>query len=500
MKTQGYILNKKDNSTQIVLQACIPFIVLKESAQFGYRVNPMEDPYSSSFIFGDANNQYQRRVDNKRVNEIKAFIRSSILKEKDSDVVSVLFPTAMLLAFDYDDEINVNHEGMTFEFELPDVVYIVDGQHRLWSMIQLYNDVKGGVDEESLFIKHYLERFKFNCTLLMNFDMWEQAQVFASVNFKQKAVNKSLYYDIYGMEYHEEEKDREKSAMYVAHQIIKELNSNRESALYCFVKMLGTGRGYVSQSCLADAMIPSILSDQGIWYIDFESGFEGERSYNHMIVEVMSFFNAVAETFHTMWPRDGEKPQSILCKTTGIQVLVRLMGYLHKINRRLVNKMIDRKTPNIYINEDYKRLITEYLSLFVERQVELFGLANAGGKFSGTGGKGLVKHLYEELVRIVDNYNYGRYEAWLDANLDEDDYDDVYCLYQAVYNIDSYGMYSAKMKGESIVVKADMDDVHLVLRDETDRQKFLDYLDDTYGEDIGVEALYSFNRAMEKDD
>ena len=100
----------------------------------------------------------------------------------------------------------------------------------------------------------------------------------------------------------------------------------------------------------------------------------------------------------------------------------------------------------------------------------------------------------------MDNYNYGRYEEWLDANLDEDDYEDVYCLYQAVYNIDSYGMYSAKMKGDSIVINADMGEEPLVLRDETDRQKFLDYLDDTYGEDIGVEALYSFNRAMEKDD
>ena len=58
MKTKGYILNRKENSSQIVLQACVPFISLKENAQFGYRVSPMEDPYSASF-FGDANNQYQ---------------------------------------------------------------------------------------------------------------------------------------------------------------------------------------------------------------------------------------------------------------------------------------------------------------------------------------------------------------------------------------------------------------------------------------------------------
>ena len=499
MKTRGYILNRKENSTQIVLQACVPFISLKDSAQFGYRVNPMEDPYSASF-FGDANNQYQRRVDNKRVNEIKNFIKNSILKEKGSDIVSVLFPTAMLLAFDYDDEIQVDEVTQTFEFELPEVVYIVDGQHRLWSMIQLYHDVVNRSDEDSLFVKQYLEKFKFNCTMLMNFDMWEQAQVFASVNFKQKAVNKSLYYDIYGMEYHEEEKDREKSAMYVAHQIIKELNNNKTSALHGFIKMLGTGRGYVSQSCLADAMIPSILSDQGIWYIDFESNIEGEPAYNYMIVEAMSFFNAVAETFPKMWPQRGEKSLSILCKTTGIQVLVKLMGYLHKINRRSVNKMIDRKSADIYINEEYQTLVKEYLNLFVPNQIELFGLADNGGKYSGTGGKGLVKRLYGKLVEMVDAYEFGKFSDWLDGNLQEDDYEDVYCLYQAVYNIDTYGLYSAKQDGDNIIVKADMGEGHLILRGSAERQKFLDYLDDTYGEDIGVEALYSFNRAMEKDD
>lgn len=497
---KGFVLNRKDNSAQIVLQASIPFISLKGRAQFGYRVNPMDDPYSSSSIFGDANNQYQRRVDNRRVNEIKTFIKNSILKEKDNDVVSVLFPTAMLLAFDYDDEVSIDDKDMIFEFDLPDIVYIVDGQHRLWSMIQLYDEVKGLTDENSLFVKNYLEKFKFNCTLLMNFDMWEQAQVFANVNFKQKAVNKSLYYDIYGMEYHEDEKDREKSAMYVAHQIIQELNDNSKSALQGFIKMLGTGRGYVSQSCLADAMIPSILLDQGIWYIDFEA-LDGEMPvYNFMIVEAMSFFNAVAETFPDMWPKNGEKSPSILCKTTGIQVLVRLMGYLHKINRRSIHQMIDRKSPDIYINIEYQSLMKEYLGLFVARKVELFGLGNDGGKFSGTGGKGLVKRLYEELVRIVDTKQFGRFKDWVENYVDADDYEDVYCLYQAVYNVDRYGMYSAQSDGDNVIVSSDMGEEGLVLRGSAEQQEFLDYLDDTYGEDIGIESLYSFNKAMEKND
>lgn len=499
MKYTGYILNKKKDSTQIVLQACIPFTSLKNSAQFGYRVDPMADPYSSS-LFENANNQYQRRVDGSRVKDIKEFIRKSILKERNSSIVSVLFPTAMLLAFDYDDEIIINENNMTFEFEFPEVVYIVDGQHRLWSMIKLYEDVQDLNDEESLFIKEYLENFKFNCTLLMNFDMWEQAQVFASVNFKQKAVSKSLYYDIYGMEYHEEEKDREKSAMFVAHQIIKELNSNNKSALYGYVKMLGTGRGYVSQSCLADAIIPSIQSSQGIWYVNPESFSSDIASYSYMIVEAMSFFNSVAETLSDMWPKQGEKQQSILCKTTGIQVLVKLMGYLHKINRKYINQVIDRNRPDIYISVEYQSLVKEYLNLFADRQVELFAMANIGGKFSGTGGKGLVKRLYEELVKVVDAYSFGKFSNWLNANLQDEELEDIYCLYLSVYHLDSYGMFSGRKDGTNIIVKSDACEDYLIIRDDAERQKFLDYLDDKYGEEIGVEALYSFKRAMEKDD
>ena len=499
MKCLGNILNRRASSAQMVLQSCIPFVALKDSAQFGYRVNPMTDPYSPTF-FGEANAQYQRRVDNNRVNEIKQFIRKSILEERGGDVVSVLFPTAMLIAFDYDDEINVQSESLSFEFELPEVVYIVDGQHRLWSMIQLYKEVNGQTDEEALFIKAYLERYKFNCTLLMNFDMWEQAQVFASVNFKQKPVNKSLYYDIYGMEYHEGTQDREKSAMYVAHQVIKALNNTPGSALCGYIKMLGTGKGYVSQSCFADAMIPSILSEQGVWYVDFESHPGPVPNYNFMIVEAMSFFNAVAEMFPDMWPKRGEKASSILCKTTGIQVLVKLMGHIHKINKREVDRMIDRNNQSIMINGDYQSLVREYLGLFVPKQVELFGTADVGGKFSGTGGRGLVKHLYEELVRIVGENSNGIYTAWLDSNLDPNDIEEVYCLYLAVNNVAEFGVYSARFDGEKIVVKSDMGEGQLVLRNSTEQQRFLDYLDNTYGEDIGVESLYCFNKAIEKDD
>lgn len=495
-KIKSIVLSRNSkNGQQFVLQACVKYIDLIGKAQFGFRISSMENPYSVDMFVG-ANKQYQRRVDTKRVKAIKEFIKKSIFRNRDSNTLSVIFPTALLVAFDYDEDIDII-DGM-FSFELPSPLYIVDGQHRLWSMRELYRDVLHGTDEDSRYVKEYLDNYLFNCTLLMNFDMWEQAQVFANVNFNQKAVSKSLYYDIYGMEYYDDENNRQKSAMYIAHKIIEELNNNTESSMRGFLKMLGTGKGYVSQSCLADAIIPSISSPKGEWYIDFNKQ-KGIPPYAHITTETLSFFNAVAETFSDLWPSKGETVNSILCKTTGIQALVRLMGYLHRLRKNDIEEMMPVSDGKVYVCEKYKQLVKEYLQLFVKDRVKLFGKKENGGQYSGTGGRGLAGQLYNELVNVIKRHEF-TFEDWLKENLDDSDFDDVYDLYLAVQNLDMYGMYEAWRDGDKIIVKSDSGDAKLTLRNERERQKLLDYLDDTYGEDIGVESLYDFRRAIEKDD
>lgn len=497
----SYILRKNEsNNQQMILQACIKFSDLKDRVQYGYRVNPSENPYATT-IFGDPNKHYQRRIDPSRVSKIKDYIKNSILKSRDNGCIAVLFPTALLLAFDYDEDLPDAQKDI-FEIKLPYNFYIVDGQHRLRSMQMLYDSVYGREDAESTYIKQYLDNYVFNCTLLMNFDMWEQAQVFADVNFTQKAASKSLYYDIYGMEYYDDINDRTKSAMYIAHQIIDELNSNPTSAMHGFIKMLGYGQGYVSQSCLADAIIPSITSPQGVWYIDFDAYREKEvPPYKHIATEIMTFFKAISETFPALWPKVGMKAPSILCKTTGIQALVKLIGYLHYYNKELVDQMIPRYTEAVIINRDYKEYVKKQLQLFEKYQKELFGLKEDGGLYSGTGGKGLAIRLYNRLVEILEEKETVPFLAWLNTYLDSDDYDDVFCLYEAVVNVDKYGMYDASFDGEKIIVYCDMDRSYpLKLKDRGEQKRFLDYLDSNYGGEIGVEAMYSFKRAMEKDD
>ena len=206
------ILSGDENSQKLMLQACVPFMDLKDNAKFFYRQDPSQNPYNTGNE--DNDNSYQRRIDEKRVKEIKRYIKNAILTDYEQRKVAVIFPTAMLLAVTIDDT-SFSVGGIS-QLTMPQDFYIVDGQHRLYSMISLYQDVTKGFfpTKEDSIVKEYLERYRFNCTIMLNFDIWEQAQVFAEVNFNQKRVSKSLYYDIYGMEYTANASDREKNFIY----------------------------------------------------------------------------------------------------------------------------------------------------------------------------------------------------------------------------------------------------------------------------------------------
>src|SRR5690606_14988011 len=114
---------------------------------------------------------------------------------------------------------------------------IVDGQHRLAAMLKLYEDASSDKirigryslqqkypDLTNNIVQNRLTSFELNCTLLIGFDLWEQGKVFADVNFNQKPVNKSLYYDIFGSY-----PDPDKNDIFLAHMLALHLNNNEDS-------------------------------------------------------------------------------------------------------------------------------------------------------------------------------------------------------------------------------------------------------------------------------
>lgn len=382
-----------------VMQANVPFHNLRKKAQFTYMRDPGEDLYSDNEPL-PKNEAYQRRIKDDRIKDIKKFIRDAILNEYKGEQVSVLFPTAMLLASRIERSFTlfetINLQQIYGEFG---DFYVVDGQHRLKAMEELYDEVTNRLihDENDEVIKEYLDRYFFNCTILLNFDLWEQAQVFADVNFNQAKVNKSLYYSIYGMNYSKNPSDWNRNYIFIAHSLVKFINNFETSPLKGSIKMLGTGKGFISQAFLGEALMPHIRSPRGIWYVDPHILTE-KPNYRFMAVELLSYFAAVKAVLIDYWPKNNIH-QSILCKTTGIGAMIRLMAFLHqtKMPQELKEDLL--KTDKTAVHPQYTEFVMPLLMKLLPEAKDLFSLK---GIYAGTGGKGLEHQLFVALQSQIN--------------------------------------------------------------------------------------------------
>ena len=416
MNSNALVLNGNSDANKFILQANIPFIALNDNrVRFTYMSDPSLDPYAfdsddlEALSRQSSQSFYQRRVNEDRVKEIKKFIYDSILDEYRNRSVSVIFPTALLLAVNSDMKID---PGMPFSVnDLLDggkQFFIVDGQHRLYSMMQLYKDVTNpsllqGLLPENEIVRRYLESYRFNCTILLNFDLWEQAKIFADVNFNQKKVDRSLYYSIYGMNYTNDPEKLRNNYIFIAHQLVKYLNSSANSPLKGMVRMLGNGKGVISQAFLADALIRHIRSPRGIWFVDSALD-KTHGNYKYMAKEIITFFTAIKNLLPDCWP-SSKGPQSILLKTTGLGALIRLMGYIHK--NYLSNEIIaalDNQESNEYVVKEYYDRLKEILPPIVRKRYSLFSF---DGEFAGTGGRGLESRLYNEMIHLLQTVSAG---------------------------------------------------------------------------------------------
>ena len=395
----GYILRGDQESQKFVMQANLRFVDLCRYAEFTYMSDPALDPYrdTSDLELEQKHSEafYQRQVEPKRVSVIIAYIRKMILSESNIDSMS-LFPTALLLAAHWEmDQLNENKlcNIGSFYNEISSL-YVVDGQHRLFSLKQLYEEVKNKQDADSERIRLYLETYTFNCMVLLNYDLWEQAKVFADVNFNQKSVNKSLYYSIFGMPENQTTDDIKKSNIFIAHQLTRYVNLEPTSPLYHSIKMLGTGKGFISQAFFADALIKNFHS-RGIWA---KEGI-GRDNYHYIATELTDFFSEVKEIFNDQWPDEDGQHRSIITKTTGIGALLWIMAQLHE--RYLPTALIAamRNDYNQNVRVEYRKIIKNQLIKIYPYRKDLFAI---GGKYGSSGGRGQETALRKEMISIIE--------------------------------------------------------------------------------------------------
>ncbi len=407
---KAYIQHKDKQNQKMILQALLPFVCLKDSVLFTYRTNDTQIGTEKQTQFQSSMEFYQRRVDSKRSNDIKEFIRKTILSEKKGSQLATLFPTSMILALSVDDEGETGNrvkiiDDDSCELEFESNIFIVDGQHRMMGMIKLYDELDRLVvrTEDDEYVYQYLQEYKFNCSILVNYDLWEQGQVFVNVNFKQKPVNKSLYYEIFGAEYREEESDWERNKIYLSHKMALCLNEHPQSPFYQRIKMLGTGVGYISQAFVVQSLQRHFRKG-GLWYFNPDE----KELENYYSTELLSYFVAIKKLFPSFWPQENETKGTIICKTTGFGAWVRLMGMMRSDDDTYMLKQLRDCAAANEVCLPYVEQVISILKPLQKYGESLFGEKS---EFKSTSGQGSEGKLFKKMLFYLQKQQTDESEA-----------------------------------------------------------------------------------------
>ncbi len=396
MEAIVHYLNNQNH--KIALMASVPFLEMKGKVEYSWR-QESED------------NTYQREVEDKRLSSIRRHIYSTLRRER-KNLPSILFPSSLILSVEEmpDKLQNVKVGDILKDFDLEEGTLIVDGQHRFKSMEMVFDELCSPYELDlfgeriNSFEKRYIENYRFNCVILINFDLYEQARIFADINFNQKPVNRSLFFDIYGVlppMGDELLEIPQQSEIFIAHSMVKYLNEKDDSVLKGLVKMLGKEPGFITQAFFVNALIPH-LKPSGIWNYAVPNLRKGGKLYENCLLELRAYLMAIKETFEDVWPKweDGGRPTSILCKTTGMGAILKLLKNAHYyLPDSIRNVLKDMKVSVPYL-KIIKKEFLKYLSPLKDKGNYFF---NNNGRYAKTGGSGLQTQLYKDLLKAIED-------------------------------------------------------------------------------------------------
>ena len=258
----------------------------------------------------------QRRLQYERIKSISEYLNSSETN---------FLANSFLLSANLNEENDFFSDYLNYEkkeigyFDFPERVRfsIIDGQHRL-----------AGI---SLMDLSFQKSMELTVILLFNVSIPTAAKLFSDINGKQKAVNKSLIYDLQdliGKEYQNE--------IAKFHSICESFYTSKKSPLYRQIKMLGVGSGAISQAFFIDYAMEAINKTE-----DF-SKKDTQEIYNQLFY----YFKAFQKTFPNDWPvpinfttlEDLEKhsdevlkdSKSQLVKTNGFGAILRLFPSIYR--------------------------------------------------------------------------------------------------------------------------------------------------------------------------
>lgn len=189
--------------------------------------------------------------------------------------------------------------------------FVIDGQHRLRAF-EFSNQ----------------NSFPLVISAMIDLSLAEVAEIFVKINYYQKPVNKSLVLDLLGIS------KKMFPDYFILHNVVEKLNNDMASPFYGNIKMLGTGKGYVSQASLISAIEKYKIREK-LKAIDITP--TEDVLYNL----IWNYFEAVKETFAEFW---GEK--KILSKNIGIRAMFNVM---ESVLQKTISKKQEFSPSNISV-------------------------------------------------------------------------------------------------------------------------------------------------------
>lgn len=411
----------------IVFIGKIKFNQLIKIFKLTERKENIKDPFDNSTLtLTKKDEEFQRQLSDKKLREIQEYLQEEILQIEKGKSLG-MFPSSVILynrSYELDDlELKNKNEKLTDKDEVilteeiisdsyksdldccfyipdeedgnqyklyipdnPNTTLIVDGQHRFFGTKLLYNKLKDSN------IKKIVEDFEFIITYLVGFDIYEVGQIFATVNFNQKPVNRSLYYDIFGSAPQTDREGNLQNDIRLAHDLVLHLNNNENSPINSMIKLLGKGYGMFSQAFFVFNMLRVFRT--GIWNNYLIDYINNGKEYKNIAKFMKAYFQALQEAYPSSWPKKVQKGDKlvysayyyeyILCKTTGLGAFFRLIKYVYPV-----------------VKEDPERYESNILVIFNkigdDQAKKLFSKT---GEYGGSGSEGLQDKLFKHLLSL----------------------------------------------------------------------------------------------------
>lgn len=213
----------------------------------------------------------QRRIMDDRINQISLFSKSN----------SAIFPSSIILSANFDQNGNyiddenirwkINDGRLLIPTDQP-LASIIDGQHRV-------EGIKRAIQNNSQFTD-----FDILCSVFIDMPFSEQAEVFSTINFNQKKVDKSIAYELFGYDLDETNKEQwspDTLAIYFTRILNNDSSSPLKNRIYtAFDGVKKESDWTISTACMVECISLLMTTDatRDRYYIHQSGFFKSGRS------------------------------------------------------------------------------------------------------------------------------------------------------------------------------------------------------------------------------